>query len=234
MSIGVVLPAGGQGTRFGGPLPKQFLEVRPDRPLLRYPVETFHSFPEVERIVLVLPQEFLEDGEELLEEFPKLRLTTGGPDRWISVRNGVEALPPSVDFVLIHDAARPFTPRSVIRRCIQALHPGDEAVIAALPASDTVKEVGGAKVARTLDRNHLVLVQTPQGFPRAMLKSMYERGLPTGAKPTDEAQIAEAAGFHVGWVKGSFLSRKITEPEDWEWAEWVASRLESGKVKIDD
>jgi 2-C-methyl-D-erythritol 4-phosphate cytidylyltransferase len=233
VSIGVVLPAGGLGTRFGGPLPKQFLEVRPDRPLLRYPLETFHGFPEVECVVLVLPAEHMEEGAELLGDFPKLRLAAGGPDRWISVRQGVEALPPGVDAVLIHDAARPFTPRSVIRRCIQALK-ADTAVIAALPASDTVKEVGGTKVARTLDRNRLVLVQTPQGFPRSMLRTVYERGLSLDSKPTDEAQIVEAAGFHVGWVKGSPLSRKITEPEDWEWAEWVAGRLESGQVKLND
>jgi 2-C-methyl-D-erythritol 4-phosphate cytidylyltransferase len=180
-----------------------------------------------------LPAEHMEEGEALLREFPKLRLAAGGPDRWISVRNGVEALPPSSDLVLIHDAARPFTPRSVIRRCLQSMRSG-EAAIAALPASDTVKEVGGARVARTLDRSRLVLVQTPQGFPCAMLKTIYARGLPTDAKPTDEAQIAEAAGFHVGWVRGSFLSRKITEPEDWEWAEWIAGRIESGKVTLDD
>jgi 2-C-methyl-D-erythritol 4-phosphate cytidylyltransferase len=234
VGIGVVLAAGGLGTRFGGSLPKQFLEVRPDRPLLRYPVETFHGFPEVECVVLTLPTEYMEEGEALLREFPKLRLATGGPDRWISVRNGVEALPPSPDLVLIHDAARPFTPRSVIRRCIQSMRSGGEAVIAALPASDTVKEVDGAGVARTLDRSRLVLVQTPQGFPRAMLKTIYASGMPAGATPTDEAQIAESAGFHVGWVRGSFLSRKITEPEDWEWAEWIAGRIVSGKVTLDD
>lgn len=233
MSVGVVLAAGGSGTRFGGSLPKQFLEVRPGRPLLRYPLETFHAFPEVESIVLVLPPDELDVWKALLEEFPKLQLVAGGSDRWISVRNGVEALPPSADFVLIHDVARPFTPHSVIRRCIQAMKPG-EAVIAALPASDTVKEVGGNKVSHTLDRSRLVMVQTPQGFPRAMLKTLYEKGLPSGSKPTDEAQIAEAAGFHVGWVKGSFLSRKITEPEDWEWAEWIAHRLDSGEVTLDD
>lgn len=233
MGIGVIIPAGGQGTRFGGMLPKQFLEVRPGRPLLRYPLENFHSLPEVESIVLVLPQEWMVAGEEFLREFPKLKLVVGGPDRWISVRNGFDVLPSSVDSVLIHDAARPFTPRSVIRRCIHAMLDGN-AVIAALAASDTVKEVGGGKVSRTLDRSNLVMVQTPQGFPRSMLQAVYDKGLPDGAKPTDEAQIAEAAGFHVGWVQGSFLSRKITEPEDWEWAEWIAKRIHSGEVKIDD
>lgn len=230
MGIGVIIPAGGQGTRFGGMLPKQFLEVRPGQPLLRYPLESFHDLPEVESIVLVLPEEWMVAGAELLEDFTKLKLTVGGPDRWISVRNGFNALPTSCDPILIHDAARPFTPQSVIRRCIQAMH-GGLAVIAALPASDTVKEVGGGKVSRTLDRSSLVMVQTPQGFPRTMLQAVYDLGLPEGSKPTDEAQIAEAAGFHVGWVKGSFLSRKITEPEDWEWAEWIAKRLDAGEVK---
>ena len=230
MGIGVIIAAGGQGTRFGGMLPKQFLEVRPSRPLLWYPLERFHSLPEVEVIVLVLPEEWRVAGEALQKEFPKLRLAIGGPDRWISVRNGFEALPPTSDPILIHDAARPFTPKSVILRCIHAMHDGT-AVIAALPASDTVKEVGGSKVARTLDRSNLVMVQTPQGFPRAMLKAVYDLGILEGTKPTDEAQIAEAAGYQVGWVKGSFLSRKITEPEDWEWAEWIAKRLDSGEVK---
>ncbi len=233
MGIGVILPAGGQGTRFGGPLPKQFLEVRDGHPLLRYPLDTFHSFSEVESIVLVLPEEWMIVGEQLLDDFPKLKLVVGGPDRWISVRNGFDALPASVDRVLIHDAARPFTPKSVIRNCIQAMQDGN-AVIAALPTSDTVKEVGGNKVSHTLDRSRLVMVQTPQGFPRTMLKSMYDQGVPSDSKPTDEAQIAEAAGFHVGWVKGSFLSRKITEPEDWEWAEWIVQRLDSGEITLND
>jgi 2-C-methyl-D-erythritol 4-phosphate cytidylyltransferase len=233
MGIGVVLPAGGQGSRFGGPLPKQFLEVRPGRPLLRYALDTFHGLKEVDAIALVLPPDRIEAWRNLLEMFPKLRLAPGGPDRWVSVRNGFESLPPETDPILIHDAARPFVPRSVIRRCEQSLKSG-KAVTAALSASDTVKQVEGDKVLETLDRNRLVLTQTPQGFPRAMLKALYDHPMPADVRPTDEAQIAEAAGFPVSWVAGSPMARKITDPEDWEWAEWVAERLELGEITLHD
>ncbi len=231
MGLGIVLAAGGQGTRFGGPLPKQFLEVRPGRPLLRYALEIFHDFAEVESIALVLPPERIDAWKNLLEIFPKLRLAPGGPDRWLSVKNGVESLPSLCERVLIHDAARPFVPRSVIRRCAQALH-GNAAVTAALPASDTIKEVEANKILRTVERSRLVLTQTPQGFPRVMLKALYAHA-PSG-KPTDEAQLAEAHGFPVTWVQGNALSRKITEPEDWEWAEWIAERLELGEITLHD
>jgi 2-C-methyl-D-erythritol 4-phosphate cytidylyltransferase len=244
MGLGVVLTAGGSGARFGGPLPKQFLEIRPGVPLLRCALETFHDFEGVEAVVLTLPPDRLDDWRHLTEDFPKLILAAGGADRWLSVRNGVEALPAEVERVLIHDAARPFTPHSVIRRCVQGLS-DDTAVIAAVAMADTVKEVEGARVSRTLDRSRLVRVQTPQGFPRAMLESLYARGAdanPTGAPedkvgakaPTDEAQIAEAAGFTVNWVEGSFLSRKITTPEDWEWAEWTLERVAKGLIALDD
>jgi 2-C-methyl-D-erythritol 4-phosphate cytidylyltransferase len=236
MGLGVVLTAGGSGARFGSPVPKQFLEIRRGVPLLRCALETFHDFPGVEAVVLTLPPDRLEDWRGLTDDFARLALVAGGPDRWISVRNGVEALPPSVDRVLIHDAARPFTPHSVIRRCVEALD-DDVAVITAVGMADTVKEVDGARVTRTIDRSTLVRVQTPQGFPRAMLRAMYagdatSKG--TSAAPTDEAQIAEAAGFRVNWVEGSFLSRKITTPEDWEWAEWTVDRVAKGLISLDD
>jgi 2-C-methyl-D-erythritol 4-phosphate cytidylyltransferase len=233
MRLGVVLAAGGAGTRFGGPLPKQFLEVRPGRPLLQYPLETFHAIPEVESIALTLPAERIPDWKNLLEMFPKLSLVAGGPDRWLSVRNGVASLPEELDAVFIHDAARPYTPHSVIHRCIQILETRT-AVTAALLSTDTVKEVDGKKILRTLERNRLVMTQTPQAFPTAMLKAIYARGIEEGTRPTDELQLAEAAGFPVVWAQGSVLSRKITEPEDWEWAEWVAERLELGEITLDD
>lgn len=233
MRVGVVLAAGGAGTRFGGPLPKQFLEVRPGRPLFQYPLETFHAIPDVEAIALTLPEERIPAWKNLLELFPKLQLVAGGPDRWISVRNGVVALPEKLDAVFIHDAARPFTPFSVIHRCLQALEL-KSAVTAALISTDTVKEVEGKKILRTLERSRLVMTQTPQAFPTAMLKAIYARGIEVGSRPTDELQLAEAAGFPVVWAQGSVLSRKITEPEDWEWAEWVAERLELGEITLDD
>jgi 2-C-methyl-D-erythritol 4-phosphate cytidylyltransferase len=100
--------------------------------------------------------------------------------------------------------------------------------------SDTVKEVVGSTVVKTLDRSRLVRVQTPQGFPRSVLSAIYARDIPASPAPTDEAMIVEAAGLPVEWVEGSFLSRKITTPEDWEWAEWTLARIEKGVLHLED
>src|SRR5690606_34613333 len=142
MGLGIVLTAGGSGSRFGGPVPKQFLEIRPGLPLLRCALETFNAYAGVESIVLTLPPDRVPEWLGLAATFPKLRVVAGGPERWISVRHGVEALPDDIDAVLIHDAARPFTPWSVIRRCTEALARG-ASVIAAVGVADTVKEVDG-------------------------------------------------------------------------------------------
>jgi 2-C-methyl-D-erythritol 4-phosphate cytidylyltransferase len=103
VKVGVVLTAGGSGARFGSPVPKQFLEIRPGRPLFRYALETLHGFPGVEAVALTLPPERVVDWVPLVAEFPKLRVVAGGPERWLSVKNGVDALPGSVDTVLIHE-----------------------------------------------------------------------------------------------------------------------------------
>jgi 2-C-methyl-D-erythritol 4-phosphate cytidylyltransferase len=233
MKLGIVLTAGGSGARFGGPIPKQFLEIKPGLPLLRCALETFNAFPGVEAIALTLPPDRVEDWEPLTADFPKLRVVAGGAERWMSVRNGVEALPETVDNVLIHDAARPFTPWSVIRRCVAVLERGTS-VIAAVGVTDTVKEVSGPSIVRTLDRSRLIRVQTPQGFPRSVLREIYAKGVPSDPAPTDEAMLVEAAGLPVEWVEGSFLSRKITTPEDWEWAEWTLTRIEKGVLHLED
>lgn len=233
MKLGVVLTAGGSGARFGGPVPKQFLEIKPGLPLLRCALETFNAYPGVEAIALTLPAERVEDWAHLTDAFPKLKLVAGGPERWMSVRNGVESLPDTVDAVLIHDAARPFTPWSVIRRCVDAVARGTS-VIAAVGVPDTVKEVAGHLVVKTHDRSKLIRVQTPQAFPRSVLHDLYTRGVPAEPTPTDEAMIVEAAGHPVEWVEGSFLSRKITTPEDWEWAEWTLARIEKGVLHLED
>lgn len=233
MKLGVVLTAGGSGARFGGPVPKQFLEIRPGLPLLRCALETFNAYPGVEAIALTLPPDRLADRVDLEAAFPKLKLVAGGAERWISVKNGVEALPDDIDAVLVHDAARPFTPWSVIRRCAETLARGTP-VIAAMGVPDTVKEIAGNRVVRTHDRSKLVRVQTPQGFPRALLRDLYARGVPADPVPTDEAMLVEAAGHPVEWVEGSFLSRKITTPEDWEWAEWTLARIEKGVLHLED
>lgn len=242
-SVGVILPAGGKGLRAGGPEPKQFLPLsagtgagvgkgigkgaRGGKPMLVYTVEAFHELDYVEAIVLVLPRERIAAYTKRMAAFAKVKIVEGGAERWESVRNGFMALEASLEYVLVHDVARPFVTDAVIERCLEAVSP-DACVIAALPASDTVKEVEGAVISKTLDRRRLILVQTPQVFPRTMLEKVYASPW-LGDVPTDEAQMAERAGCAVRWVRGSESNRKVTGAEDLAWAEWMAGRFEAGE-----
>jgi 2-C-methyl-D-erythritol 4-phosphate cytidylyltransferase len=250
-SVGVILPAGGKGLRAGGSEPKQFLPLGSGRPMLAYSVEAFSRLERVKSIVLVLPPERMAAFAALSAAYPKLKLVEGGAERWMSVRNGYRVLDPDLPYVLIHDVARPFVTEAVIRRCLEALDAAVSAsqvpasaakasatcVIAALPASDTVKEVAGDVIAKTLDRSRLILVQTPQVFPRAALEAVYARawgeGPGTGDVPTDEAMMAERAGCEVRWVRGADANRKITGAADVAWAEWMAGRLGAGETLPD-
>jgi 2-C-methyl-D-erythritol 4-phosphate cytidylyltransferase len=237
--VGVILPAGGKGLRVGGTEAKQFLPLglgggsgigkgaRGGKPMLLYTIEAFHYLTCVECIVLVLPRERMATYAKLLATYPKVKLTEGGLERWESVRNGFQALPTDLPFVLIHDVARPFVTETIIERCLAAATE-EACVIAAQPAADTVKEVSGSTVTKTLDRRQLILVQTPQVFPRTMLAAMYALP-PADNAPTDEAQLAERAGFEVRWVLGGESNRKVTGAEDLAWAEWMAGRIESGE-----
>ncbi len=225
---GVVLPAGGKGLRAGGPEPKQFLELRPGIPMLAYALETFHRMACVKRIVLVLPPDRLPAYASLPAAFPKLKLAEGGAERWESVRNGVAALDPSLPVVAVHDVARPFLSEAVIRRCLEAVS-GGTCALAALPATDTVKEAEGSRVLRTVDRSRLVLAQTPQVFPRSVLEAVHAADW-AGRAPTDEASMAEHLGYEVRWVPGSDANRKVTGAADLAWAKWMAARLDAGEA----
>ena len=199
--------------------------------MLAYAVEAFSRMDCVKEIVLALPSDRLAAFAGLAKAHPKLKLTEGGAERWMSVRNGYRTLDAALPYVLVHDVARPFISEAVVRRCLEAAAP-DACVIAALPASDTVKEISGSTITRTLDRNRLILVQTPQVFPRAALDAAYARDW-DGGTPTDEAMMAEQAGFEVRWVKGADANRKITGAADLAWAEWMAGRLDAGETLPD-
>jgi 2-C-methyl-D-erythritol 4-phosphate cytidylyltransferase/2-C-methyl-D-erythritol 2,4-cyclodiphosphate synthase len=225
MSVSAIIAAGGRGTRLGAPVPKQLLQIG-GRPILQWSVETFLATPGVDHLVTVLPPELLVSPPEYLRR-ERVRLVEGGERRQDSVARGLDAVSPDTTLVAVHDAARPLVEIDLIERTIAAAAEAG-AAIAALPARDTVKEcrrqdaasdgsapAGGPVpfVARTLPRESIYLAQTPQAFRRDVLEQAVRLGR-EGVEATDEAALAERAGFRVRLVEGSPRNMKITSPED--------------------
>lgn len=208
--------AAGQGLRAGGGVPKQFREVA-GAPLVLHALRPFLRHPEVSCVVLALPAAEAAAPPSWLGELAgdRLRLVAGGATRQDSTRAGLAALPPECGIVLVHDGARPLVEDALIDAIIAEARHGRGA-IAAVPQSDTLKQVEGRRVSRTLPREGLWRAQTPQGFPRALL----ERGI-TGARVvmTDEAGLVEAVGGEVVVVASSVRNIKVTTADDFRLAE---------------
>lgn len=146
---------------------------------------------------------------------------TGGSRRRDSVATGLEQIPPGVDLVLVHDAARPLAAPTLIRRVIDRLRVGDAAaVIPAIPLRDTVKQTDDDVVTGTVDRSSLVAVQTPQGFVVSVLRKAHAAG---DGDVTDDAMLVEALGERVVTVPGDPANLKITYREDLELARLLRS-----------
>jgi 2-C-methyl-D-erythritol 4-phosphate cytidylyltransferase len=126
--------------------------------------------------------------------------------------------------MLVHDAARPFASRGLVERVASRAAAG-RAVVPGLAVQDTLKEIDGERVVATHDRSRFIAAQTPQGFPRSLLR---EALAATGGDATDCAALCERLGAPVSWVAGEPLNRKITDADDWSWAERV---IESGWIR---
>ncbi|WP_297261572.1 2-C-methyl-D-erythritol 4-phosphate cytidylyltransferase [uncultured Desulfovibrio sp.] len=223
-----LLLAAGRGSRMAaatGGTSKQFL-IWKDSPLYWHSALTFSRSSAVAGIVFVFPPGELARCEaevRALDARQPLGLpwaaVEGGAERDDSVRNGLAALPGAAVHVLIHDAARPFMSARLVRTVQAELAAGAVAVIPALPVTDTIKMVEGARVLSTLPRHRLVAVQTPQGFARAELEAahaarMEEASRGQGQPVTDDAMLMEAAGHAVRVVPGEKTNVKITTVED--------------------
>jgi 2-C-methyl-D-erythritol 4-phosphate cytidylyltransferase len=152
----------------------------------------------------------------------------GGATRSESVRRGLAAVPPEVTIVCVHDAVRPLATPELFTAVIDAVRAGADAAVPAVPVTDTIKVVGaGGEVASTPDRSTLVAVQTPQAFRAAVLR----RAHAGGDESTDDAALVERLGGRVVTVPGEPWNRKITEPDDLEWARrWLADHDLAGRA----
>ena len=223
-----VLPAGGLGKRMGGNIPKQLMLLG-GKPVYRYCLETFLEMEEIAEVVMAVPadwkdhfeKEIFNDRERLgkLGDLiaSKMKIVVGGAERWQSVENGVNALTSNADFALVHDVARPFVSKEIIRDVCETLVTRGSCLVAK-PAVDTIKIAKDGRVESTIDRNTVWMAQTPQAASITLLKRLYARiaAEPLNFTPTDEASILEYFGESVYIVKGNAANDKLTTPEDFE------------------
>lgn len=218
-----IVPAAGCGERLGAGLPKAFVELA-GRTMLEHAVDALLGAGVVDRVVAAIPADRVDQTAALFGDRTgdRIVVVAGGPERSDSVRLALAAVG-EPEFVLVHDAARPLTPSSLIHRVVAALREGMPAVVPALPLSDTVKAVdANGVVLGTPERAGLRAVQTPQGFQTAILLRAY-RQAGVSAVATDDAALVENLGVPVHTVAGDALAFKITTPLDMRLAEAVLS-----------
>lgn len=223
--VGVIIVAAGSGRRFGGEVPKQYLELA-GAPVLLHALRPFVSHPEVQQVALVLPAGDAAEPPDWLAPLVggTLTLIAGGTTRRESVANGLAALAAECRVVLVHDGARPFPPREAIDGGIAVARQGFAAV-PALPVADTLKRADEyGIVLSTVAREGLWRAQTPQAFPRGLLERGHAAGLSQPVEATDDAMLVELLGERVELIAGSPRNLKITTSDDLALAEWYSAR----------
>lgn len=222
MNVAIVAAAG-RGERAGGGQPKQFREIS-GKPIIIHALESFERCETVARVVVVVPAGDVARVRDLVTTFGLRkveRAVAGGATRTQSTRLGLQIFGDvACNVVAVHDGARPLvTPEDVDRVVREAERTG--AAILAAPASDTIKEVEGGAVLRTLERARLWHAQTPQCFRHDLLSRAYELAAADGLDGTDDSALVERLGVRVSVVEGSPHNVKITTPQDFALAEML-------------
>lgn len=225
--VGVVIAAGGKGKRLGSRLPKQFLPLA-GVPILQRTVEVFASLRSVDEIVITSPNVHVARVRNILARSGIKKIVSivpGGKERQDSVWNGLHGFIFKPDIVLVHDAVRPLVGQGVVKEVIASAARFGAAVVG-VRVQDTIKvEEKKGFYARTLDRNKLWAVQTPQGFKLDILMKAHRVARRTGFGGTDEASLVERLNVPVRIVEGDRMNIKITTPVDLRFAEiWVKKR----------
>ena len=226
-----IILAAGKGTRMQSRTLKQYLALE-NKPVLFYSLDTFSKLDIIDEIVLVVSKGEREYCKaEIVDKYKikKVRvITEGGAERYLSVQNGLKQVSEDVEYVMVHDSARPLITADTINRAYRALVDKGACVVG-VPVKDTIKQTDdNARVAKTLPRNTLWTAQTPQCFKKEVLtrayNNMYE-SMEAAEKSgktlviTDDAMIVEEyGGVNVWMVKGEYTNIKITTPEDIELA----------------
>jgi 2-C-methyl-D-erythritol 4-phosphate cytidylyltransferase len=208
-----IIVAGGSGSRMQSAVPKQFLLLC-GRPVLMHTIEAFHFSAVKPAIIVVLPAEYHTYWSQLCTDYNfKIphQLVTGGATRFHSVKNGLDIIDDADGApIAVHDAVRPLISSQIIEKSYQHASEYGNA-ITAVKSRDSVRLMRNG-VSKSLRREDVYLVQTPQTFQSAQIKKAYLQSYNT--KFTDDASVVEETGVEIHLVEGSYQNIKITFPED--------------------
>jgi 2-C-methyl-D-erythritol 4-phosphate cytidylyltransferase len=218
MTVSAIIPVAGQGKRFGGKTPKQFMKIG-DKPIIEITLQKFVSHNEINHGVVAVSENEMEFSENLFRQIngfdTKFEIIIGGKERQDSVYKALESLPPNTDIVVVHDGVRPMVSSQLISLSIKtAFETG--ACVAALPVKDTIKRVENGTVLETIPREKLWQVQTPQSFKYSVLKEAHEKARDSDFYSTDESSLVEWNGHPVKIIRGEYRNIKITASADLE------------------
>ncbi len=214
--VGIV-PTAGAGIRMGAEVKKQYLPLGGE-PILAHTLRALHNCAEIDAIILVVPEEdkaFCEEKIVAPYRFDNvISIVAGGKERQDSVYAGLQAIESEPELVVIHDGVRPFLTTQMVKETVQSATQGISASTG-VPVSDTTKSVNKEHmVIKTLSRETLWSIQTPQAFPYHSLLTAYEAAFKDGFYGTDDAALIERIGLPVRIVMGSHDNIKITSPSD--------------------
>lgn len=224
MKTTVVITAGGKGERFGGEIPKQFVELQ-NIPLIVRSIQNFDNVDEVQSIIIVVHSEWFTYTKDLIKKFNLTKVkdvVVGGLERQDSIYNALHSKEiEDSDLVLIHDSVRPFLSEKLVHKLIDSAEENGAVVLGSAP-KDAVKEINSkGEVIKSLPRNKLTVTQTPQAFWRDIVYSAYEKAREVNYTGTDSAQVVEFMGYKVTVIEGEDINLKITTPFDFKIAELI-------------
>ena len=217
MKVSAILVGAGLGLRMGGAIKKPFMQIH-GKPIFLHTIERFSQNDKINEIILVVGEDeaksLREQWQITLEAGKVKKIVTGGKRRQDSVYNGLCQTDPDAEIVLIHDVVRPLVRKEHIEAVINKVKECHAAILAS-PMKATVKESGdNLCIRRTVPRNNLWMAQTPQGFERKLILKVFNQFKDADIEFTDDAQMAEEAGYPVYIVPGTDENIKITTPED--------------------
>ena len=216
-----IIVAGGTGQRMGTVVPKQFLAIE-GKTILLHTIDQFvAAFSDI-NFVVVLPAGYIQEGQDLIASSgltQEFQFVAGGDTRFQSVKNGLAQVAQDA-IVFVHDAVRCLLTPALIQRCYQQAEEKGSA-IPAVSSTDTIRIIEG-ETHHVVDRENVMMIQTPQTFNAALLIKAFEQGYQPSF--TDEANVVEAGGTPVYLVDGEFENIKITRPLDLAIAEYILAK----------